>query len=265
MKIIGSIRLGILVRVLPLGLVVPGCGNLQKAESIDTRTSLLEPSSEDAGKGDENPPPSKDVGPIDDSPGPIGKQKRKAKKAVVTVEKSVDNLSDTIRVKSFELLRSSIASCFSSSNFTLVRPDMLVGSVDQAPLTEGLVRFIMPDQGVTAGIDILDFERNNLGGDESVGRTTIGADSLSAVYLRSLGLVANVVAHTCELDDPFCACADEGDARAMIGRCLPQLAPSSGEFDAVVKAMSAQCSIGPAEHRQAIAAMISSYAFAQGR
>jgi hypothetical protein len=184
---------------------------------------------------------------------------------IAEVTREVSGGSGEIQVKSFQLLKSSINSCFSANNFTKVAEDMLVFDQSDPTLPDGRIRFLLPQPGLAAGIDILEFLKKDLGGDESVSRTTIVSDSLSAPYLRALSVVADVIAHACEVDDPYCACADEGDAQAMIARCLPQLNPKAPEFDAVVKGMAAQCKEGAQGQRRAIASLISSYVFAEGR
>jgi hypothetical protein len=190
--------------------------------------------------------------------------KEEKKLATLEINRAIDAGANAIQSKSFQVLKSSIASCFSSTTITLVRADMLV-DLTASPLESGRTRFMLPQAGLAPGVDILEFEKANLGGDDTVARTTISSDAISATYLRSLANVADVIAHSCEVDDPFCGCSNEGDARAMLTRCLPQINPDLPEFLDTAKAMVTECNSGPVGQRRVIAALVSSYPFAQGR
>ncbi len=176
------------------------------------------------------------------------------------VDKELENAPGGFQVKSFEVLSSSIDSCMGNPDYKLITADM--SALSDEPLPDGGKRFLL---GGVAGQNILELEKANLGGNLPP-RTTINSDALTDQYLRAIGVVADVVAHNCDLQDPKCNCTIRANAEAMMKRCFPALNPTTPDFQSAVDGLHNACSTGGAEgQRKAIAAVIGSYAFLQGR
>lgn len=194
--------------------------------------------------------------------------------------KAIDNSGSGFQVKNSEQLKNSISTCFGTPMTSIPQsailspessPTASPGSTPTAeptmttsPGAEGRVRFL----GVGTyqpGEDIIDLEKINLDGPTKGLRTGTAASGLTATYLRSLSIVADVVAHNCDLTRKECTCADETAAQTMLARCLPNVNPNSESSKAVVAKMAAQCKLGANETRKAIASLLSSYAFASAR
>jgi hypothetical protein len=167
------------------------------------------------------------------------------------------------QVKRLTLLRASIENCL-GSNVTRIAESMFIA--DNPVNMAGRVRFFTPGKYVI-GSDILDIEKSNLEGRQEGTRTVATADGIeeSDSYLRSLGIVADVVAHNCDFTTSNCKCSTEETALAMLQRCLPNVDPSTIQFKDVAASFSKTCSAGEYQNRKAIASLISSYAFAQAR
>lgn len=206
----------------------------------------------------------------------------------------VENSLSAMQVKSRALLRTSIDECFGKSSSTLLRADMFAVdsfvTVGERQRFEALgkVKFIgigspymamvntnTTGQGSSAvsnvsfkgdsAPDVLDTEAVGLEDQSGSGRATATADSLSDRYLRSMETVGQVVAHNCNLESQSCKCDTPDLATAMLRRCLPLVASESLQFQETAKQMATQCAAGPFQTRQAIAALVGSYAFALRR
>ena len=110
--------------------------------------------------------------------------------------------------------------------------------------------------------DVIDIESGNLNNIKNAVRTAVAVDSLSDRYLRSLAIVGQVVAHNCDLSSKDCDCTTIEAASSMVRRCLPNVDATSEKWAEVASAMATQCARSKFEQRQAIASMVSSYAFA---
>lgn len=152
--------------------------------------------------------------------------------------------------------------------------------IDQNNLTKfpnntGRNRFL--SQSVYApfvGKSVLDVEGEFL--DIGSTRTGLRADSLEdEIYLKSLVTVASVVAFNCDVKDPSsnCYCADEVSAKQMLARCLPQFSPASEAYQSAIKELYSAENCGAPDsteaglkkRRIAVAALLSSYAFATSK
>ncbi len=142
-------------------------------------------------------------------------------------------------------------------------------------LGEGRQRFLMPNlYGTQVGQSILDAEKSYLQVDAT--RTGLTADSLEdEIYLKSLVTVASVAAFNCDVQNvnSNCYCADQKSAERMLARCLPQFSPNTAEFKAAVEGLYSPENCGASidtqegfkKRRRAIAALLSSYAFATAK
>ena len=142
-------------------------------------------------------------------------------------------------------------------------------------LGEGRQRFLMPNlYGPQVGQSILEVEKGYLQVDAT--RTGLSADSLEdEIYLKSLVTVASVAAFNCDVQNvnSNCYCADKKSAERMVARCLPQFSPNTAEFKEAVEGLYAPENCGASidtldgfkKRRRAIAALLSSYAFATAK
>lgn len=192
-------------------------------------------------------------------------------------ESVVQDSGASFQVKSATLLRNSIKSCFSDPNgeFLKVTADMLQAAPGDPALPDpgnGRSRFLLAGR-YAENDDIISKESNSLVDPSKAGRTSVAADSLTDTYLRSLEVVANVVAHHCDLaaNNTVCQCDTKSSARKLVERCLPSFDPNSARMDLAVDLIYLKCSISTAEEqrvknmREAISSLLSSYAFAKAR
>jgi|GEM_PF-4010317 len=211
-----------------------------------------------------------------------------------TLQRDVSDSGTGFQVKSIPLLRSSITSCI-GSNLTTITGDMFVGAAAQAaeeaaaaketppralpgkPLsTETKARLAMAEATgrtsflngggrYTDGVDIFTTEAGNLYDPNLASRAGTGADQISDSYLRSLSIIANVVAHNCDVNGQ-CDCSSREKAAEMVKRCFPQLDPASTRVKKTTDLLTSACS-SPLSlpRRKAVASMLSSYAFASAR
>ncbi|MEN9809671.1 MAG: hypothetical protein RLZZ488_1238 [Pseudomonadota bacterium] len=152
--------------------------------------------------------------------------------------------------------------------------------IDQNNLTKfpnntGRNRFLSQTVYAAAvGKSVLDVEGEFL--DIGSTRTGLRADSLEdEIYLKSLVTVASVVAFNCDVKDPSsnCYCADEISAKQMLARCLPQFSPASEAYQSAIKELYSAENCGAPDstedglkrRRRAVAALLSSYAFATSK
>ncbi len=209
----------------------------------------------------------------------------------LTFKGDVDDSLASLQVKSTLLIRATIDECFGKSTSTLLRKDMfaadhfLTPAEAQTFTAMGKKQFISnasPYMGyvvvTTTGAgsaavstvdfagpkapDVLEVEAPKMEDRAGSGRATAAADFLSDRYLRSMESVAQVVAHNCNLDAPACTCNTVDLAAAMLRRCLPLIDLESAQFRDTAQQMATQCAVGPLQTRQAIAALVGSYAFA---
>lgn len=172
----------------------------------------------------------------------------------------------TLQRKSSEQLRSTIAQCVLGSGATetqrrelfLVKSEMF-NSAGAPALSEGRQRFIMPNESVTQGVDVIQNQLNYI--DLSPGSTGVRGDVVDdQLFLNSLMFVADVVAFNCDLNAEFCDCSSFERAQSMLQRCLPAFDTAAM---ASTMASAEHCgSSNLVQRRKAIASLISSYAFA---
>jgi hypothetical protein len=174
---------------------------------------------------------------------------------------TLENSGLVIQMKNLNQLRSSIASCLGQDKLDISSSMISTGTV---PEKDGQIRFL-GSSDFKVGEDILDAESKSLVDLEYGQRSTIVGDGATATYLRSLALVADVVAHNCTPDDPKCKCATREDANAMLNRCVPALDPNSEGFKAGVEMMYYVCAENAFGMRKAVSSLISSYAFGMAR
>jgi hypothetical protein len=188
-----------------------------------------------------------------------------AQQSVVT--SVITSSGETLQVKDFDLLSSSIVSCM-GSGMTGITADMLMpaslSGPAPAPLPDGKIRFLLPSQ-YNAGDDALQDEEADLLDLANGVRTSTAGDGLSDTYLRALETIANVVAHNCSSSNQNCSCGTPAEATAMITRCLPALDPTAQNVQDAANSLSAMCATGEAGMREAVASLLSSYAFASAR
>lgn len=145
----------------------------------------------------------------------------------------------------------------------------------QSPINTGRNRFLSQTVYAAAvGKSVLEVEGEFL--DIGSTRTGLRADSLEdEIYLKSLVTVASVVAFNCDVNDPSsnCYCADEVSAKQMLARCLPQFSPASEAYQSAIKELYSAENCGAPDstddglkrRRRAVAALLSSYAFATSK
>lgn len=198
----------------------------------------------------------------DGSSGGLEKDTNKTDK----VTKSIDNSGLDFQVKNMDLLRESVKNCF-GEGMLAVQDDMLLPTDSTTQLPDpgdGKIRFLL-GANYEAGDDIVDKERKNLVDTESSSRTGISGDSLTDTYLRSLETIGNVVAHNCSRDKELCDCSSKDKAMGMLKRCLPALNPETKEMVAASESLAQTCGGGIEGMREAVASLVSSYAFAEAR
>ncbi|MCA3086807.1 MAG: hypothetical protein ING65_10950 [Rhodocyclaceae bacterium] len=180
-----------------------------------------------------------------------------------TISKNIDNSGSGIQVKSIQLLKSSITSCV-GDGLTVVSGDMLTTSTDATRAVKGRVGFLGP--GVAkVGDDIVDKLSGDLYNPLNASRAGTGADGLTDSYLRALGIIADVVAHNCDVNGA-CDCSTEAKALALVSKCFPGFSPGTTQTLNASKYLSEMCASDDLKkRRQAIASMLSSYAFASSR
>jgi hypothetical protein len=188
-------------------------------------------------------------------------------------ESTIESSGALLQLKSASLLGSSISSCFSPEFLTITEDMIMVPLTNPTPPPEpldGRMRFLLPERYV-AGNSILATETYNLVDVSTAGRTSVAADGLTDTYLRSLEIVANVVAHHCNLSDhaELCQCDSPSAARKLVERCLPGFDPNSPSMDDSINFIYEKCVENPNKlsegMRRAIASLLSSYAFAAAR
>ena len=179
----------------------------------------------------------------------------------------VQNISGlgAFQVKSVDVLKSSIVTCFNNPDILSISEDMLIDDEAPAELGNGRERFLIPKGGsYVAGANIVDLERENLSGDAGP-VTGVRSDQLTDTYLRAVSVVADVVAHNCSANDPYCTCGSEQSATEMLARCLPSFSPNSDAFKSLAVQFAGHCGSTEKSQREAIASLIASYAFIKGR
>lgn len=189
-------------------------------------------------------------------------------------ESTIESSGALLQVKSASLLESSISACF-APEFLMITEDMImvpIGDPNPPPPEplEGRQRFLLPER-YQVGKSIIATEVYNLVDVSTAGRTSVAADGLTDTYLRSLEIVANVVAHHCNLSDraELCQCDSPSAARKLVERCLPGFDPNSQSMDDSINFIYEKCVENPNKlsegMRRAIASLLSSYAFAAAR
>ncbi|MFZ9519325.1 MAG: hypothetical protein ACO3A4_02505 [Silvanigrellaceae bacterium] len=196
------------------------------------------------------------------------------------------NFSEGRQRKNLDQLRDAILSCVGASStdaeILKVTDDMIVypnstefDSKKKFPDGTGRERFLLPNVYVPViGKEALEVEKDFL--DVGATRTGLRADSIEDdIYLKSLVTVASVAAFNCNVTDPnsYCYCADKASAEKMVARCLPQFSPTSEAYQAAVQELysASNCAApgntddGLKKRRRAIAALLSSYAFATSK
>jgi hypothetical protein len=211
----------------------------------------------------------------------------------LTFNGEVEDSLASLQVKTAALLRTSIRECFGESTSTVLRPDMFAAQTfltifeRQTFEAQGKVKFVGIDSPymnfvrvssndsstsspaivsfVGSAPDVLDIETPGLEDLSGSGRATTSADSLTDRYLRSMETVGQVVAHNCKLESQACSCNTMELATAMIRRCLPLVEIESTQLEQTASQMATQCAAGQFQTRQALAALVGSYAFALRR
>ena len=235
--------------------------------------------------------PSGDSKALNPSPAP---QQEEIQKVSLTFKGDVDDSLAALQVKSTLLLRATIDECFGKSTSTLLRKDMFAADNFLTPAEAGTFTALGKKQFIstaspymsyvvvtttgsgTAAIstvdfsgskvpDVLEIEAPKMEDLAGSGRATAAADFLSDRYLRSMESVGQVVAHNCNLASQTCNCNTVDLATAMLRRCLPLIDLGSAQFLEAAKQMATQCAVGPLQTRQAIAALVGSYAFSLRR
>ena len=180
----------------------------------------------------------------------------------------VQNISGlgAFQVKSVDVLKASIIGCFNNQDILSISDDMLITEEVADDLGSGRERFLIPKEAVTyvAGANIVDLESENLSGEPGP-VTGVRSDQLTDTYLRAVAVVADVVAHNCSANDPYCTCGSEQSATDMLSRCLPSFNPNSDAFKGLAVKFAEHCGATEKSQREAIASLISSYAFIKGR
>ncbi len=266
-------------------LLIGGCG----PGTIRSETSVPVSDSGTVTNGATVKPaqPSGDSKALNPSPAP---QEEENQKVSLTFKGEVDDSLAALQVKSTLLLRATIDECFGKSTSTQLRRDMFAADAFLTPAESQSFAALGKKQFISVGSpymsyvvvtttgsgtaavstvdfagskapDVLEIEAPKMEDLSGAGRATAAADFLSDRYLRSLESVGQVVAHNCNLDAQACNCNTVDLATAMLRRCLPLIDLGSAQFLEAAKQMAAQCAAGPLQTRQAIAALVGSYAF----
>lgn len=219
--------------------------------------------------------------PDESRPGEADAEVEKAKSLELTT-----NYAEGRQRKNLVQLKDAILACVGKANddsILKVVDDMLGYEeqfIDQNNLTKfpnntGRNRFLSQTvYASSVGKSVLDVEGEFL--DIGSTRTGLRADSLEdEIYLKSLVTVASVVAFNCDVKDPSsnCYCADEVSAKQMLARCLPQFSPASEAYQSAIKELYSAENCGAPDstddglkrRRRAVAALLSSYAFATSK
>jgi hypothetical protein len=208
-----------------------------------------------------------------------------AKKPEPLVMNLTTNFAEGRQRKNVEQLKDAVLNCLGtegSSSILNVKKEML--AIDPALLEkngelashgEGRSRFLLPNiYGDYVDKSILSAEESYL--QIAATRTGLTADDIEdEIYLKSLVLVANVAAYNCDVKNvnSDCYCATKASAERMVNRCLPQFSPNSDEYKVAVEQLYAPENCGAEltseegfrKRRRAIAALLSSYAFATAK
>jgi hypothetical protein len=110
-----------------------------------------------------------------------------------------------------------------------------------------------------AGDDVVAGEATILDGDPSVARSGVRNATISLAVLSALQDIGNVAGARCAAAqdaNPRCRCATREDAHALLGRCLPTIAPAA--YAGLEEGFAATCTRSPAA---AIASLVASTAF----
>jgi hypothetical protein len=111
----------------------------------------------------------------------------------------------------------------------------------------------------TAGADVVAGEASIIDGDPSVERTGVRNAALSLPILASLQDIGNVVGENCAAareTNALCNCATKEAAHAMLGRCLPSVAPD--KYAGIEDSFASTCATDTAA---AISSLLASTAF----
>jgi hypothetical protein len=196
------------------------------------------------------------------------------------------NFSEGRQRKNLDQLRDAMLNCVGAASndpdILKLTDDMIIypNSTEyqdkkKFPDNTGRERFLLPIVYVPSlGKEVLEVEKDFL--DIGATRTGLRADTIEDdIYLKSLVTVASVAAFNCKVDDQYsnCYCADKMSAEKMISRCLPQFAPTSDAYQAAVQELYSVDNCGAPgntddglkKRRRAIAALLSSYAFATSK
>ena len=195
------------------------------------------------------------------------------------------NFAEGRQRKNVDQLKDAVLNCVGGdgqTNILNVSEDML--SIDltdernQNKFTqhhEGRERFLLPNiYGAYINQSVLKTEEQYL--QTATTRTGLTSDDIEdEIYLKSLVIVASVVAYNCDVKNPAsnCYCATKASAEKMVLRCLPQFSPSTVEFKAAVEELHSPDNCGAEvstkegfiKRRRAVAALLSSYAFATAK
>ena len=243
--------------LLSLGLIA-ACGNAKV-----TGASTMRAEKEAASK-------------VQSSTGQNEKEGADASPGNEVLSREVSDSGSGLQVKSIGLLRSSLRSCM-GGNLTNITCDMHVQSGAGLPAAcaaaggserlnpmNGRKPFLLPSRYPIGG-DIIDIEAPNLYDPSKASRASTGADQITDSYLRALTVIADVVAHNCDTSGE-CDCSTEAKAQAMVKRCFPGYDPASSRVVQISTLLVQACSTpNHTQRRQAIASMLSSYAFASAR
>lgn len=202
-----------------------------------------------------------------------------------------DNTGRGLQRKNLRQLVTSLSACVGSSSvdesFLVIKQEMvLAGAVTAAAIAagtpastapaamgaanaEGRLAFLGAERyGSKVGTSILTSEKDSL--DSGAGRTGVAADTVEDDnFLSALGTVADVVAWNCDVNaGGACYCSTQAAAEALISRCMPLLSGARADVKAVAAKMSDASHCGSTDkykRRQAVASLISSYAFATSK
>jgi hypothetical protein len=125
------------------------------------------------------------------------------------------------QVKTSTEIASALATCF-GPNVTTVDVTMIQTAENPAGF--------LASRKFSAGDDVLVGEASILDGDPSVARVGVRNANISLPVLSALQDIGNVVGQTCAANvasNALCDCTTPANAHAMLGRCLPAIAPSA--------------------------------------
>lgn len=203
-----------------------------------------------------------------------------------TLNREVADSGTGLQVKSVDLLRNSIKSCV-GDNLTSLKVEMFrcetlaanplnvspteataiaaCKAQNEPPLVpQGRLSFLSYGKWKT-GDDVITNVSGDLFDPARASRSGTGADGLSDSYLRALGVVADVVAHNCDVEGS-CDCSSRSKAENLVRKCFPAFSSGSSQMKAAVDTLTNACATDVLlQRRKAIAAMLGSYAFASAR